>query len=187
RARTDRGINLPPTVGQDPMERPKYAFYVTKDDKFVLLAAIEHKFWDNFCDVIERPDLREMKYLDSPVDFRNQGGDKNLAHILRPIMASRTLAEWMDIATKYDIPLSPANSVEGTLQDPHLRAREIIHESVHPVAGPFTTVGWPAPVDGQPFDVERHAPTLGEHTDEILAEIGYSADDIRTLREQGIV
>jgi crotonobetainyl-CoA:carnitine CoA-transferase CaiB-like acyl-CoA transferase len=187
RARTDRGINLPPTVGQDPTERPKYAFYVTKDDKFVLLAAIEHKFWDNFCDVIERPDLREMKYLDSPVDFRNQGGDKNLAHILRPIMASRTLAEWMDIATKYDIPLSPANSVEDTLADPHLRAREIIHESVHPVAGPFTTVGWPAPVDGQPFDVERHAPTLGEHTDEILAEVGYSADDIHALRERGIV
>jgi len=74
-----------------------------------------------------------------------------------------------------------------TLQDPHLRAREIIHESVHPVAGPFTTVGWPAPVAGQPFDVERHAPTLGEHTEEILAEIGYSADDIHALREQGIV
>jgi formyl-CoA transferase len=77
--------------------------------------------------------------------------------------------------------------VEDTLQDPHLRAREIIHESVHPVAGPFTTVGWPAPVDGQPFDVERHAPTLGEHTDEILAEVGYSDDDINALREQGIV
>jgi formyl-CoA transferase len=187
KARTTQGENLPPTVGQDPTTRPKYAFYLTKDDKFVLLAAIEHKFWDNFCGVVERPDLREMKYLDSPVDFRNKGGDANLAHILRPIMASRTLAEWMDVARDFDIPLSPAHSLETTLDDPHLRAREIIHESVHPVAGAFTTVGWPAPVAGQPFDVERHAPTLGQHTDEILAEFGYSPAEIHSLRDQGVV
>ena len=42
---------------------------------------------------------------------------------------------------------------------------------MHPHAGPFTLVGWPAPIDGQPFEVTRHAPLLGEHTDEILAEL----------------
>jgi crotonobetainyl-CoA:carnitine CoA-transferase CaiB-like acyl-CoA transferase len=186
-ARTVNGDNLPPTVGQDPIERPKYAFYLTKDEKFVLLAAIEHKFWDNFCEAVQRPDLRDVKYLDSPVDFRNVGGRKDLAYELKSIMASHTLAEWMDIARDHDIPLSPANSLDEARSDAHLAAREIIHESVHPHAGPFTTVGWPAPVAGQPFDQRRPAPTLGEHTDEILTELGYSSEAIEELRSRGVV
>jgi crotonobetainyl-CoA:carnitine CoA-transferase CaiB-like acyl-CoA transferase len=186
-ARTAQRENLPPTVGSNPVDRPKYAFYQTKDGKFVLLATIEHKFWDNFCEAIERPDLRDVKYLDSPVDFHNEGGRRDLAFELSPIMATRTLAEWIDIARVYDIPLSPANTLEGVLDDPHLSAREIIHESVHPQAGPFTTVGWPAPVSGQPFDVQRPAPMLGQHTEEILAGLGYSDEDVQEFRRQGIV
>jgi crotonobetainyl-CoA:carnitine CoA-transferase CaiB-like acyl-CoA transferase len=186
-SRSVQGENEPPTVGQDPIERPKYAYYVTKDDKFVLLAAIEHKFWDHFCDAVDRPDLREFKYLDSPVDFHNRGGKTDLAHVLAPIMAAKTLEEWMDVAREFDIPLSPAHSMEGTLHDPHLRAREIIYESVHHVAGPYTSVGWPAPVSGQPFGIERHAPTLGQDTDSILSDLGYSAEDIQGLRARNTV
>jgi formyl-CoA transferase len=73
-----------------------------------------------------------------------------------------------------------------TLTDPHLRAREIINESVHPVAGPYTSTGWPAPVDSQPFELYRHAPALGEHTEEILSGIGYSQERIAELRENGV-
>ncbi|ORB76728.1 hypothetical protein BST46_28475 [Mycobacterium timonense] len=138
---TDRR-NPPPPVGLDPRRRPKYTYYQTKDDKIVLLAAIEHKFWDNFCRAIAR---------------------------------------------MYDIPLCPANSKTDALTDPHLVAREIVHHSQHPVAGPYTSTGWPAPVGGQPFDTSRPAPALGEHTGEVLADIGYSSDDVAALRGRGVV
>ena len=186
-ARTTDRANLPPYVGSDPRQRPKYAFYLTKDQKFVLLAAIEHKFWDHFCEAVDRPDLVAYKYLDSPVDFHNEGGKEDLVDELKGIMGSRTLDEWMDVARDFDVPISPANDLMQVLDDPHMRAREIVHESVHPDAGPFTTVGWPAPVSGQPFEVERPAPSLGQHTDEILGEMGYSAAQIGNLREGGIV
>jgi crotonobetainyl-CoA:carnitine CoA-transferase CaiB-like acyl-CoA transferase len=152
----------------------------------VLLAAIEHKFWDNFCRAIDRDDLLDAQNKTFAVDFAD-GGKADLLDELIPVFRSRTAAEWMDIARMYDIPLCPANSKTDTLTDIHLAAREIVHHSRHPVAGPYTSTGWPAPVDGQPFETSRPAPALGEHTDEVLAEIGYSGDHIAALRDRGVV
>jgi crotonobetainyl-CoA:carnitine CoA-transferase CaiB-like acyl-CoA transferase len=182
---TDRR-NPPPPVGLDPRRRPKYTYYQTKDDKVVLLAAIEHKFWDNFCRAIDRDDLQDAQNKTFAVDFAD-GGKADLLDELIPIFRSRTAAEWMDIARMYDIPLCPANSKTDTLTDPHLAAREILHHGEHPVAGPYTSTGWPAPVSGQPFDISRPAPALGEHTTEVLAEIGYSAEDVAELHARGVV
>jgi formyl-CoA transferase len=181
---TDRR-NPPPTVGLDPRKHPKYTYYQTKDDKIVLLAAIEHKFWDNFCRAVSREDLLDVKNTAFAVDFAD-GGRADLLDVLAPIFRERTAAEWMDVARDFDIPLCPANSKRETLADPHLTAREIVHHSTHPVAGPYTAVGWPAPVLGQPFDQARPAPALGEHTEEVLAEAGYSAEAIAALRGRGI-
>ncbi|MCV7057767.1 CaiB/BaiF CoA transferase family protein [Mycolicibacterium gilvum] len=182
---TDRR-NPPPPVGLDPRRRPKYTYYQTKDDKIVLLAAIEHKFWDNFCRAIDRDDLLDVQNKTFAVDFAD-GGKADLLDELIPVFRSRTAAEWMDTARMYDIPLCPANSKTDTLTDAHLAAREIVHHSQHPVAGPYTSTGWPAPVSGQPFDITRPAPALGEHTNEVLAEIGYSADDVAALHNRGVV
>jgi formyl-CoA transferase len=181
---TDRR-NPPPPVGLDPRRRPKYTWYLTKDDKIVLLAAIEHKFWDNFCRAVGREDLVAVKNTTFAVDFAD-GGKASLLDELVPIFRDRTLAEWMDVAITHDVPLCPANSKVDTLTDPHLRSRQIVHDSVHPVAGSYTSTGWPAPVDGHSFDIGRHAPALGEQTQEILGELGLSAADIAGLRERGV-
>lgn len=164
---------------------PKYHFYETKDGKFVLFCAIEHKFWNNFCTAVGRDDLAESKDTSGPVDFgRERGG---LAHELQAIFHTRTLAEWMDVALQHDIALGPANQVSDLLDDPHLATREIINDSVHPHAGPFTSVGWAAPVSGQPFEITRPAPLLGEHTDEILGELGLTGGSVASLRAEGVV
>lgn len=186
RARTTHDANAPPTLGADPRDCPKYAYYVTKDGQFVQLDAIEPKFWRHFCTAVNRPDLAAQDET-LAADFRNIGGRKDLAYELRDIMATRTLQQWLDLARAFDIPLGPYNTLENVPTDPHLAAREIVHTSIHPIAGPFTTIGWPAPVSGQPFGVERHAPTLGQHTDEILSGLGYEPDQIAALREQRIV
>jgi formyl-CoA transferase len=182
---TDRR-NPPPPVGLDPRKRPKYTYYQTKDEKIVLLAAIEHKFWDNFCRAVGREDLLDVKDTTFAVDFAD-GGRADLLDLLIPVFRERTQAEWIDIARDFDIPLCPANSKRETLEDPHLNAREIVHHSKHPVAGPYTATGWPAPVQGQPFEQAQHAPALGEQTDEVLAGLGYSTEVIAGLRERGVV
>jgi formyl-CoA transferase len=173
-----------PNVGHP--NSPKYDYYETRDGKFMVLAAIEPKFWRNFCNAVGRPDLAAQLDETYAVDFSNTGGPE-LAAEIQKIFHTRTRDEWMTLARQHDIAMGPANQALDILEDEHVRSREIVHESVHPHAGPFTTVGWPAPVSGQPFDIENDAPMLGEQTDQILAEIGRSAADIASLRERGVV
>jgi crotonobetainyl-CoA:carnitine CoA-transferase CaiB-like acyl-CoA transferase len=161
----------------------KYQFYETKDHKFVLFCGIEQKFWRNFCQEVGREDLVESHDDTAPVDF----GPSDLRFEMQSIFHQRTLAEWMDAAIRSDIAMGPANQLVDLLDDPHLAAREIIVETEHPHAGPVTQVGWPAPVGGQPFEVARPAPLLGEHTDELLREIGYPSEKVTALREAGTI
>jgi crotonobetainyl-CoA:carnitine CoA-transferase CaiB-like acyl-CoA transferase len=187
---TDRR-GMPKGVG--PTAR--YHFYETKDDKFLLFCGIEHKFWRNFCAEVGRADLADISEEVAPVDFgtvrssvgHDGGPGLDLRHELQTIFHQRTLSEWMDAALRADIAMGPANQVQDLLDDPQLAAREIIVETNHPHAGPVTEVGWPAPVRGQPFEVHRPAPLLGEHTDEVLFEFGMAADDLALLRADGII
>ncbi|MBV9509053.1 MAG: CoA transferase [Caulobacteraceae bacterium] len=157
----------------------KYQFYETKDKRFILFCGIEHKFWDNFCRAVGREDLVESKNAAAPVDF---GGNQNeLRHELQKIFHTKTQKEWVQIALDHDIAMGPAHLAEDLRDDPQLASREIIYEGVHPDAGPFSYVGWPAPISGQKFDVWRPAPKLGEHNAEIYGELGYGADQVKAL------
>jgi crotonobetainyl-CoA:carnitine CoA-transferase CaiB-like acyl-CoA transferase len=152
-----------------------------------LFCAIEPKFWQRFCALIDRPDLAANGAGETqPVDFAH--GDDQLRRTLQSVFETRPQHEWLELAIANDLPIGPAHQGVGALlDDEHLRARTIIVEDVHPVAGPFTYVGSPVIVDGEPFAVRRPAPGLGEHTDEVLTEIGLDADEIYQLRANGVI
>jgi crotonobetainyl-CoA:carnitine CoA-transferase CaiB-like acyl-CoA transferase len=162
----------------------KYHFYETKDGKYILFCAIEEKFWRNFCVAIERTDLLENIHRDAPVDFVGEG---NLAYVLQDIFYERTLADWMDVALSADVAMGPANQRPDLLDDPQLKSRHMILETEHPHAGPFTTIGWPALVRGQPYEVTFPAPLLGEHTEAVLSDLGISEGEINLLRDDGVI
>jgi crotonobetainyl-CoA:carnitine CoA-transferase CaiB-like acyl-CoA transferase len=162
----------------------KYQHYQTRDGKFILFCGIEPKFWDHFCRVVERDDLLGDHRRDLVVDFAV--GEDELRRELQRIFQTRSLAEWMQVAVDHDITMGPAVRFHEIQDDPHLLARGMVVTEHHPVFGDFLTLGNPLLVPGETFTV-RSAPAHGEHTDEILAELGYDDATRDDLRAAGVI
>jgi crotonobetainyl-CoA:carnitine CoA-transferase CaiB-like acyl-CoA transferase len=101
-------------------------------------------------------------------------------------MRKRTTAEWAELLREADIPVFPMHTFESLMDDQHLRDIGFFGEADHPVAGRIRTMAVPSEWSGT---VPRHvglAPELGEHSAEILAEVGYAADAIARMMEAGV-
>ncbi|MGA7420343.1 MAG: CaiB/BaiF CoA-transferase family protein [Acidimicrobiales bacterium] len=165
---------------------PKYGFYETEDEKFVLFCCIENKFWQRFCRAVHREDLGGRIDSAGTVDYGND--DPDLRAELARLFRTRSRGAWVELAAREHLPLGPVLSDPSELPlDPHLSGREIFYRGEHPEAGPFVYIGQPAMVRDDPFEITRHAPTLGQHTEEILAELGYSAAAVASYRHDGVV
>jgi formyl-CoA transferase len=164
---------MPPITGGS-LTGAKYQFYEAADGRVLLFCCIEPKFWRNFCRAIAREDLIDRNTAGGPggpVDFGRDEDD--LRRELQKIFAERPLDEWTVMAAEHDIALGPApRSILEAAHDRHVSGRGVIHTQEHPKVGEFTYIGEVGRVAGQPYRVRRPAPDLGEHTDEILAELG---------------
>jgi formyl-CoA transferase len=172
--------------GQRAHQGAKYQWYETGDHKFILFCCIEHKFWERFCAAVGHPDWATRTDDEGPVDFAHT--DLDLRHQMQDLFRTRSQRAWIDLALARDLPIGPSHQgAISLLDDEHLRERTILVEGDHPTAGPFTYIGEPVIVDGAAYRVRRPAPDLGEHTDELLAELGYSAARIAELRARGAI
>jgi formyl-CoA transferase len=164
------------------MTGSRYQFYSTADHKVVLFGCIEQRFWDRWARAAGRDDLVGCEAVggNSAVEWGNTDERRLVAEVIR----TKTLAEWVSLAAEHGFALSPAHQgVEDVVNDPHVRTRNVFVEGEHPVAGPVSYVGSAAIVDGQPYEVRRHAPSPGEHSAEIFAELGISADATDEMSE----
>ena len=168
-------------------DAPKYNFYETKDGKFLLVALIERHFWESFCKSIDRPDLLEEGVGYETMTHVVDWGPPSLRAELAKIFRGRTLSEWMEVAREADCVISPANSVLDLPTDEHLKYREAVILHRHPTAGEAWVSGNPIKVPGEHYTVYRHAPALGEHTEEYLRSFGYDEGQLKAWKEQGVI
>ena len=109
-----------------------------------------------------------------------------LADRLRPLLASRTATEWMALFKAHDVPASLVGTIADLADDPQLTANDIVAKPLDDVGADYV-INHPVNVDGMYRAGVRLAPEVGEHTDAVLAELGYGEDDIEALRAQGAV
>ena len=163
----------------------KYTYYQTSDEKYVLFCCIEKKFWDNFCLAAGRPDLCGWHSNLTVVDYGED--DFELMDELQRRLPHQDPGRMDGDVPDRGHPRRTGPDIAEAADDPHLQARQIIVDEHHPVIGDLRVIGNPIRTRGETFEVERHAPSLAEHTDEILAELGYSADDVDELRSARVV
>ena len=145
-------------------------------DGWVTCGALEPKFWAAFCGGVERPDLIEAQ-------FAAPGSQEwgKVAEVFR----SRTRAEWKAFNDEHDCCIEPVLDVDEALDSELVRERGMVVEMEQPGLGPIRQLGMPVKMSRTPADTSRPAPAFGEHTDEVLAEAGYSAEEIAGMKESG--
>jgi len=110
-----------------------------------------------------------------------------LVNELEAVFITRPTDTWVQLLNAAGIPAGPLLDVVQMHEDPQARAREMVTEVEHPLAGQVKTLGTPVKFHTTPGGVKRAAPMLGQHTQEVLAEVGYGEDAVQELIDAGVV
>jgi len=173
---------LVPRPGQTRLNGavPYYNVYECADGKYISIGCIEPWFWRDLCKA-----LGLEEYIPHQFD---QAKHPEIFEALRRVFRTRTRDEWFDYLTKAgDIAVGKVYTLDEAVQDPQLQAR-----GMFPVVGevegePVRQVGVAPRLTGTPLSPPPPGPVPGQHTDEVLAELGYPPEEVRRLREQGVV
>lgn len=154
---------------------PCYNVYRTADGRFMAVGALEPRFWEVLCDTIGRPHLKARH------DVAGAEAEAVRAEVAA-VFAAEPQAHWVKMFADVDCCVTPVLTIGEALRDPQFLARGMAVE-----ADDMVQLALPLKLDDCPFSVERAAPSAGEHSEEILRELGYDAGAIAALRAGGVI
>ena len=154
-------------------------------DGYVNIGAANQANWERLCTAIERDELVSDPRFVEPRD-RMDNLDALIATLERTF-SQKSSEYWLNRLEDAGVPAGPIYNIEQVYEDPQVRAREMVVETDHPVAGRTSSIGIPVKLSDTPGRFRKPAPTLGQHTDEVLKQLGRSADEIAILRSHGAV
>ena len=170
---------VPPQAGNDHPYATPMGVIATADGYLNLGVGAEGQ-WKSFCTAIERPDLADHPDFATMQDrFRNRAACWEL---LKPIIAAKSTAEWLETLEAHGVPAGPIYNVEEMFGDPHVEHVGIAQPVTHPVRGETRLIGQPVTLSRTPASLDTAAPDLGADTDEVLAEFGVTPDEISALK-----
>ncbi len=155
-----------------------YNIYRTKDGRYLTVGTIEPKFWQRFCDLISCPELEKRQF-----DFEHE---EEITEKIKSIIAEKTLAEWLELVGSAEFCVSPVCTLDEALQSQLTEQENMLSEQDTDL-GKLRYIGSPVKFSGTESKITRRAPRLGEHTEEILTELGHSSADIASLKEEGAI
>lgn len=154
-------------------------------DGEIMIAAGNDALWAKLCEVIDKKDwIADERFKTNPL--RNQNYEA-LRPMLGEAINTKTTAEWQDILDKAGVPNGSINTIDKVLEDPQVKAREMVVEVEHPIAGKLKMAGVPIKMSETQGSVRKPAPVLGQHTEEILKELlQLSNEEITELKSKDV-
>jgi crotonobetainyl-CoA:carnitine CoA-transferase CaiB-like acyl-CoA transferase len=176
--------DLPPQAGNDHPTLGPMGTYRTGDGH-LNIAAPWGRIWNRFCQVIGRPDLpADERFTTGPDRSANRAA---LNAEIEAALATASTAHWVEALNAEGVPAGPVNDVAQAFDDPQVRHLGVAAPITHPTAGDIDIIRNATSIEGVPDDIRHPSPEPGEHSDEILTRFGWSADQIGTLRSEGVI
>jgi crotonobetainyl-CoA:carnitine CoA-transferase CaiB-like acyl-CoA transferase len=166
-------------------ENPTYRLYQGSDRQWFFVACGNQSFWVKLCTALGMQDFADDPRFASWL-LRIQNSEA-LLPIIEKRFGEKPRAEWLDILAAHDIPAAPVKTIQEFMDDPAVRHHDMVHEYDHPDVGRLRVMGQPLAFAGTPTRDPGPPPTLGQHTDEVLGELGYDATAVNDLRARKVV
>jgi formyl-CoA transferase len=149
-------------------------------DGYITVGAANDRTFQGLCDALEHPEwAREADFSDNASRVTHRAA---LAARIESVMAGEPRDHWLARLETHGVPCGPINTYADVMADPHIQARDLVVDTDHPTLGRIKTLGTPVKLSDTPLTPGRPAPMLGQHTDEVLREIGFTIEDIAKLR-----
>lgn len=175
----------PPRRGNRHPQVVPYEAVQGADGDWFILGIGSDNVWQSFCRNVQREDLMN--------DPRFATNAQRIAHYeeiigpVREIIRQRNTDEWLDALRAVGVPVGRINTVAQALSDPHLIERGMIVQLEHPALGMIRSIATPVHLADSPLVYYRHPPRLGEHSDEVMSELGFDAIAVQEFRAKGII
>lgn len=174
-----------------PLDKGGYARHLSPDrrpyqtkDGYICALIYNDGQWERFFHAIDRPDMPAADPRLATFAARMAHIDEVYAELVR-IMLTRTTSEWLKIFDKADVPALPMHTYESVLEDPHLIATGFFETVHHPSEGTIRSMAVPAQFSRSPAKPDRFVPRFGENGPEILADAGFTTEEIEELKRKG--
>ena len=174
-----------PQVNEMGHLSPANDIFETKDGKKVTLGALEEHFWGNMCKTLGLEEmLNEPRYSSHKKRIEN---GKEISEKLKAAFLLKTRDEWIEEMSKARVPCTPVLTMEEVFADQHILHRGLVEEISDPKLGKIKQVPFPAKLSETPAEIKSPPPGMGEHTEEVLLDFGYTKEEIEDFRKEKII
>jgi len=166
-------------------ENPTYRLYQGSDGQWFFVACGNQSFWAKLCTALDMRDFaHDPRFASWLLRIQNS---EALLPIIEKRFGEKPRAEWLEILAAHDIPSAPVKTIQEFMNDPGVRHQDMVHEYDHPDVGRLRVMGQPLAFAATPTRDPGPPPTLGQHTDQVLGELGYDTTAVNDLRARKVV